>query len=288
MRRIVGFLLVFAVCFVCSSCRTGDARELPPQTLLRVIFFDVGQGDCALVRTQEGDILIDAGPDASERTLCRKLEEMGVTHLLLAIFTHPDADHIGGADAILSRFCAQEVWSSDAVGESEAYERFVAAASACEVWKTSKDALVRRFGNVGVSVLRAHAEDRESGDVNDGSLVIKITCGEAAALFTGDGSAEMERALVEAYGKSHLSCDLYKVGHHGSADANSALLLEAVKPRYAVISCGADTLLAHPHGAVLSRLGAVGAEIWRTDRDSDVVFDCDGKHFAPKTEKERG
>ncbi|MBQ8309958.1 MAG: MBL fold metallo-hydrolase [Clostridia bacterium] len=278
-RAIVLLLLCIGVLFcACSS------EGLPSDVPLRVYFLDVGQGDCILIRTREGDILIDSGPESEQGRLCMRLASLGVKELRLAVFTHPDEDHIGGADGILSQFPTREIWMSqpERADPNESEHILWSAAEACgaEILTVSEGKLWR-LGDALLYVLAPSAIAAE--DPNESSVVLKLTCGEATAIFTGDVGAEGERALVEKYG-AHLSCQLYKAGHHGSSTSSSADFLRAMSPTWAIISCEAGNAYGHPHGETLLRLAEVGATVCRTDLSGDVIFDCDGAVFIPINE----
>lgn len=275
MKRLVCILIIISTCLLHTACMSARPKE---ESLLRVIFLDVGQGDCILLRTSAGDVLIDAGPEDSQDTLCRKLDALGVTELELAIFTHGDEDHIGGADGVLTRFPVKEVWISAHQGDSEASKRLLEACVNVQM-RVLQESVVVKIGGVSVFAFAPIEADAE----NDGGIVLKVTYQNASALFTGDLSAAAEARLLEHYGALHLSCDLYKVAHHGSSDANSQVFLEAITPAWAVISCGAENSFGHPHGDVLLRLQRLGVRVFRTDLSGDVVFVCDGERFFPIT-----
>lgn len=274
--RILCALLLVCTCALAVSCTTPCEE---PDALLHVIFFDVGQGDCILLRTKGGDVLIDAGTESSQERLCRKLESLGVKELALVIFTHTDEDHIGGADGVLARFRAKRVWAPPLDADSESCKRLAEVCkgqnlhTVCE-WD------IATVGGVGFFAL-APMEGVTLSDANDNGIVLKVTCGDASALFTGDVSEKCEKILVERYGALHLDCDLYKVGHHGASDSNSEVLLDAASPTWAVVSCGAGNSYGHPHGATLLRLRKRGIRVLRTDVAGDIEFTCDGKDFFP-------
>lgn len=277
-RYLLSFLLFASLMLAACAMPT---EPLPKEISARVIFLDVGQGDCTLVRTQKGDVLIDAGSEASQERLCKKLKALGVSRLELAIFTHPDEDHIGGADCVLAQFPAKEIWITDVEGEGEHYERFLQSVQACDgALKRIREGALCRVGDTVFFAFPLVAGNNL--DTNANSLIVKLTCGEATALFTGDAGAEIEARLVERYGRTHLDCDLYKVGHHGADTSTSQALLDAMQPTQAVISCGAGNVFGHPHGATLRALKAAGVTVYRTDRMGDVVFDSDGKEWIPQ------
>lgn len=271
MKRTLALLVAIVLLFLGTSCR----REPQKDILLQIYALDVGQGDCFLLRTGEGDILIDAGTESSQELLCLRLKQLGVTELRLAVFTHPDEDHIGGADGVLRRFPAQEVWINGAESEEECFVALLDAAEACDASLRTVDAGdALEIGGVIFFVLSPFGGGAESGNAD--SIVLKITCGEVSAIFTGDADLKAEEALLSQYGESQLDCDLYKVGHHGSNTSTGAAFLAAMSPKFALISSGRGNSYGHPHGDVLESLSSSGAKILRVDLLGEILLETDG------------
>lgn len=272
LRALFALLLVSGLLLL-LGCRTEESAAP-----LQIYFLDVGQGDCALLRTAQGDILIDAGPESAQESLVHRLRSLGVTSLRLAIFTHPDEDHLGGADGVLEHFPAEQVWVNGSEESSETVLAFLSAVQKTGAALRAVRAGERiRFGETELTVLAPMAGTSFEG--NSGSVIVRVTCGEASALFSGDAELEAEEALVERYGREMLSAGLYKVSHHGAANGSSEVFLKAVKPRYAVICCGAENPYGHPNGATLLRLAQAGAEIYRTDLCGDILFVTEGTEW---------
>ncbi|MEG3071086.1 MAG: MBL fold metallo-hydrolase [Candidatus Syntrophopropionicum ammoniitolerans] len=115
-------------------------------------------------------------------------------------------------------------------------------------------------------------------NLNDYSVVIRLTHGENSFLFTGDAEAVSENEMLE---KNHaLKADVLKVGHHGSDTSTTASFLKAVSPRYAVISVGGNNTYGHPSPAVVDRLSAAQIEIYRTDQDGTIFATSDGEKIS--------
>ena len=121
-------------------------------------------------------------------------------------------------------------------------------------------------------------------EANDSSVVFRLQYGDFSMLFCGDIEEAAEQALLKS--GAPLRADVLKVAHHGSNTSTSAALLEAVRPRYAAISSGEDRNLL-PRNAVLKRLDAAGAEVFRTDTDGTVVFSAAQGEIAVTTENGR-
>ena len=272
MKRLFAFCIAVLLCVLCVSCRAGSTAEV------LFYFLDVGQGDSALIRTADGDILIDAGTEDAQSFLCLRLEQLGVTELALAVFTHPDEDHIGGADGVLSQFPAREVWLNGGSMESDAGKLLLDAAASCGAVVTTVSAgHVWSFGELLLTVLYPSTTLGDGG--NEDSIVLRVDHGEISAIFSGDAGVEQERKMLDRFGAAHLDCELYKVGHHGSNTSSSKDFLDAMTPQYAVISCGAGNSFGHPTGEVLSRLEGAGAEVKRTDLLGEIAFAADGERL---------
>lgn len=271
MKRILVLLLAVFLLPIGSSCKKASEKEV----LLQIYALDVGQGDSFLLRTVEGDILIDAGTESSQELLCLRLEQLGVTKLRLAVFTHPDEDHIGGADGVLQGFEAEEVWINGAGSEEECFTALLDAAKTIGVAPRAVQAGdAMEIGGVVFFVLSPFGGETESGNAD--SIVLKITCGEVSAIFTGDADLKAEEKMLSYYGTAQLDCDLYKVGHHGSNTSTGDAFLDAMSPDFALISSGKGNSYGHPHGDVLEKLAAAGAKILRVDLSGEILLETDG------------
>ena len=266
MRRMGILLICFGILLCFSSCEKSDESS----ALLEMICLDVGQGSSTLLRTPSGDVLIDAGTEDGQDALCRRLKSLGVERLALLVLTHPDEDHIGGADGILEQFETDAVWTNGYPAENESYDRLCDALGKLEMGSTAvKTGDGITLGAIHVTVL---APLDEVADGNEGSLVLLLRCADFGALMMGDVPSETELALVETYGAEQLRADLLCVGHHGSDTSTCEEFLNAVRPSYAVVSCGAGNAYGHPDGRTLARLEQAGAEILRTDLEGDIVI----------------
>jgi competence protein ComEC len=249
-------------------------------TDLRVIFFDVGQGDAALIRTpSHHNILIDAGPDTGVLSKLGQALPFYDRRIDLAVLTHCHADHEGGLAAILERYdVGQVIWSG--VGDDS---------PGCVAWQdvsARKNIPVRvvslgmdySFGDTTLDILypTSYGSVAGSKDLNQTSIVSRLVYGNASFLFTGDSPVEVEEALLRQQGVT-LKSDVLKVGHHGSRYSSSVEFLQAVSPRDAVISVGTGNSYGHPHLSTLKRLESLGVRIFRTDAAGDVSCRSDGQ-----------
>ena len=206
----------------------------------QVVMIDVGQGDCFLIQQpfKLGNILIDTGglknTDLAEVTLVPYLRSIGVFELDYVFISHDDFDHSGAYDSLSEKIKIKETITT--------YQEKMT------------------IGNVEIEMLKTPISD----DSNDSSLVFVATINKLKYLFTGDISTTVEKQLVETY--PDLKVDVLKVSHHGSNTATSALFLEKIKPRIALISCGKGNLYGHPHDDVIQRLHDYGVKVYRSDQ----------------------
>ena len=261
----------------CSVCFITEGEKLPEppvQTLdtLYVSYINVGQGDSILIRVGDCDILIDAGTASYGTTVSNYLKNQGVDDIELMINTHPDADHCGGLTTVLNNFAVEEVWiSKDTNKNTAAYKNFVAAITSEGLTAKKPNAgLVYTYEYLTLTVLYSDV----GSDTNNSSIVVMLEYGSFKFLFTGDVGTEVENKLLKA--GTDLSCDVLKVGHHGSRYSSSAAFLSATGADYGVICVGTGNSYGHPTTDALNRLSAAGIKVYRTDKNGHVVFSSDG------------
>lgn len=253
----------------------GDA-----QAQIAVHFVDVGQGDCAVVETPDGNILIDAGTKQSEAAIKRYIDDLGITEFAYAIFTHPHADHIGSAAALVEAYPMDCIVMPDAESTSKTFEELVAAIEQSDARVVEGKA--GKQLTLGALTIDLLAPCRAYDDLNNMSIVALLTYGEGTFLFTGDAEAVSEADMLE---NGVPACDILKVGHHGSSTSSGEAFIAAVSPQLAVISVGEGNTYGHPHASTLERLAAHGAQVLRTDLSGSITVTCDGTQFAVETEK---
>jgi beta-lactamase superfamily II metal-dependent hydrolase len=243
-------------------------------------FIDVGQGDSTLIRTPEGDILIDAGENSAEDELKAYLDLQGVEVLYYAIFTHPDSDHIGGADMVLEEYEVLNVIKPDFEKTTKVYKAMMdaIAAEGCKVYNALPGETYS-LGEFDMFIFGPDPANKEL-DSNNSSIVIKATWGETTAMLTGDAEKPAEESILRTYSGAELGSMLLKMGHHGSRTSSTDAWLAAVNPSIAIISCGKDNSYGHPHAEAIARIKPyVGDLIYRTDLLGSIVFVSDGEVF---------
>lgn len=251
-----------------------------------VYFLDVGQGDSELIRLKTGqNILIDTGTGETKEKLVDYLHELGVQRIDILIATHPHEDHIGGMQRVVEEFPVGQIYMPkipDAqVPTTSVYEKLLTAIDQKNL-KITVPQSGRSILNSGDEKLEVFAPNSTKySDLNNYSIVTKLTCGEKSFLFTGDAQADSEKEMI-AKGYD-LKSDVLKCGHHGSSTSTTAAFLKAVSPSAAVISCGVDNDYGHPDKQVVDRLQKAGVTVYRTDRQDTILARCDGKTITFST-----
>ena len=247
---------------------------------VEVYVFDVGQADAVLIKAEEGNILFDSGDVETRDSLKDEIKALGVSEIDYAVFTHPHADHIGGADVILTSFDVHNVIIPEVddkdVPTTKVYERMMNAIAADETINCiyAKSDAEYSVGEVKMKILAPNSGDYS--ELNNYSVVVRVDFGATSFMLTGDAEDVSEEEILERYPAGELKCTFYKAAHHGAAESNTAEFLNAVKPEIIAISCGADNSYGHPHAEAMARFEDTGATIYRTDLLGTLKFISDG------------
>ena len=276
MKKILSLLLLMLLMFTAGCGTVASAENLV------VYFLNVGQADAAILQCGDEVMMIDGGESSDSSLIYSYLSKtLGITHIDYMIATHPHADHIGGLSGALNACSVGVVYSPVTSYDSKQFSSLVKY--------TQKQGHELTVPEVGISFAFGDAQVQflspvtEYSNINDCSIVVRITHGSNTFLFTGDAEWDAEHDMVAS--GYDLSATVLKVGHHGSDTSSSYVFLREVMPKYAVISCGKDNSYGHPTEGALSRLRDVGAQVFRTDMQGDVVFVSDGTALSFGTVK---
>ena len=233
----------------------------------RVTVFDVGQGQCVLIQCDGKNYLVDCGGDNSisaTDTVAQRLLSQGITRLDGVVLTHYDLDHIGGVDFLLSRVDADVLYLPDIVDNS-------GIRSTLERKHAGSTQVISRETVLATEKMKLSLFPALDGTKdNESCMCVLFQTQNCDILITGDRGTSGEGALLEQTQLPEL--ELLVVGHHGSRSSTGFELLEAVKPKVAVISVGEGNFHGHPSNEVLRRLKLFGCSIWRTDLDGTITF----------------
>jgi competence protein ComEC len=262
----------------CST--TGDQPQIAPGTSgdLAVHFIDVGQGDSTLILFRDKAMLIDAGERGMGERVVAYLEEQNVDRLDVVVATHAHSDHIGGLPDVISAFPVGEFVDAAQVHPTATYENLLAQVEDQGIPYTAAERgrTIALAPDLEILVLNPAAQP--IGDINQDSVVLKVTYGGISYLFVGDAEKPAEESMMDA--GLDLDADVLKVGHHASRAGSSADFLSAVSPAISVIHVGEGNDYGHPHEETVGRIEATGSRIYRTDLDGTVVVATDGQTLS--------
>lgn len=286
--RYLIFLVLCActiACLVTAGCSALGGQQ--PEVVsglsgdLVVHFIDVGQGDSVLLLFRDKTMLIDAGERGMEERVIAYLEEHNVERLDVVVATHAHSDHIGGLADVVSAFPVGRFVDAGQAHSTATYENLLALIEERGIPYTVAERGQTIALDPGLDVRVLNPAAQPLGDINEDSVVLKVTYGDISYLFMGDAGKPAEESMVKA--GLDLDADVLKVGHHASRYASSAEFLAAVSPAISVIFVGEGNDYGHPHEEALERLEATGSRVYRTDRDGTVIVATDGQALAVTT-----
>lgn len=266
------------------------ARQSPPHDL-RVVFIDVGQGDASLIQAPDGsNILIDGGP--FEDSVSTALEHYGVKDIDLVVLSHPHADHVSGLLQVVKNYQVDMVIDSGVSHDSYFYSEFRQTIEERNI--TYIDAESGESFKIGadltVDIVWPEKDlASQSLTINDSSVVVRISYGKMRLLFTGDIEKEAQSLLTDAMHDKKdsigLNAQVLKMPHHGSSDGCMEEFLEKVDPDVAIMFAGRDNSFGHPARSTIRSLKDLGAQVFRTDSDGNIILYSDGLTYEIETEK---
>ena len=248
----------------------------PAAGRFELVAADVGQGTAVLVRTRSHLLLFDTGPrfgdddDAGRRLLLPLLQARGEPRIDVLVLSHADADHVGGARSLIDRLPVGALRSSLAPGNplrANALPHTTCEAGQGWAWD-----------GVRFDILHPFASDYHPGaKTNAISCVLRVVDARGVgALLTGDVEAPGEVRLVaraRADPAATLRSDVLVVPHHGSRTSSTDALLDAVRPRVAIIQVGYRSRYGHPAPDVVARYAAHGIPVVRSDHCGAWLWD---------------
>lgn len=252
-----------------------NSENLP----LQVYFLDVGKADCAYINCDGKNILIDSGDKEPAGAVTEFLKKQDIEKLDLVAISHPHRDHIGQMLDVINKFKIEKIIDSkipkNLISGYTTYKKILNLISEKSILKktiTPNDTF--KIGDLHFEIFGPIKKDESN--LNNNSLVIKITYKKVSFLFTGDAEKSEEADIIKS-GKN-LKSDVLKVAHHGSTTSSTYKFLKCVLPKYAVIS-------GVPKEKVMIRLNEFCDKIYRTDKNGTIKAYSDGENINFKTEK---
>jgi len=296
MKNILSKLLVLIVIVgLCYYVITDDApqeentiqkREVEVQETLKetnsnikVYFIDVGQGDCTLIEKDNEYVLIDAGNNRDGKKLVNYFNSLGITKFKYVIGTHPHEDHIGGMDDIIKNFDIKHYLMPDLITPTPTFEEVLKQLENKNIkYEVPKIDSTFKLGDAKFKTIFI---DNDEEDMNNSSIVLKLTYKNISYLFMADAEKKVENQILNKDIKSNV----LRVGHHGTKYATTKEFLKAVNPEYSVISVGKNNDYGFPKEEVLNRINNSGSRLFRTDTRGTIISTTDGANITFETIK---
>ncbi len=278
MKKILLFLIIIWI----TVFSLVIYLHLQKNNQFKIIFFDIGQGDSALIKFTNGQkMLVDCGPDKKVLAkLGKYLPFYDRTIDYLAI-SHFDLDHYGGCVDVLKRYTVKNIIYNGSEKITDKYwqtwDEFRIKEQSNEfiVWQTS----TWKMGNSKIEFLWPLSSQLIGLDIdneNNKSIVFRLVNDNTSVLFTGDMEEKIENILMKTYCiPSSTSCPsleskILKAGHHGSDSSSSKEFIEKVNPDKAIISVGKNNF-GHPSLRILRIMERASLEVLRTDQLRDIM-----------------
>lgn len=246
---------------------------------LKIYFVDVGQADCILINDNNEYSLIDAGNNEDGEKIVKYFKDLGITKFKYVFGTHAHEDHIGGMDNIIENFQIEHFYMPDTITTTRTFEEVLDALEEKNIaFETPEEDENLTFSDTVFKVLHVGKDKR---DLNDTSIVLKLTYKNTSYLFMGDATSSVEKDILD----KDIKSDVLKVGHHGSQYSSTISFLKKVSPKYAIIEVGKNNSYNHPKEVTLKKLEDLGTKIYRTDEDGTIILTSDGENMSFETVK---
>ena len=245
---------------------------------LEVYYFDVGQADSILIRENDNNILIDAENNEDSEKLVNYLKnDLNIEKFNMVVGTHPHEDHIGGLDNVIDSFDIDTILMPNATSTSKTFENVLDSIEKKD-YKITVPKINEEFNynNINIKVLYTGTDEK---DLNNTSIVLKLTYQNNKFLFMGDATSKVEKKLLN----EDIKSDVLKIGHHGSEYSTTKNFLDKVNPQYAIIEVGKNNTYKHPKEITLDKLNKKNIKIYRTDIDGTIKVVSDGNNLKFET-----
>lgn len=284
MKKISGLLVValfFALTLYGSRLSKPQEKEnIEVNNELKVHVIDVGQGDSIFIELPNSEtLLIDAGEKAYGQKVIDYIKNLGYEKIDYVVGTHPHTDHIGALATVIEEFPVSKIYLPKVVHNSKTYENLLLTIKnqGKSVYEALEGIKIIDSNNLKIYFLGPTAG--EKSNLNNYSAILKIEFGDRKFLFMGDAEDAVESSLTD------VSADVIKVGHHGSDTSSSTSFVSKVHALYAIISVGKDNQYKHPSNEIINRWIDIGAKVYRTDINGNIIIASDGNSLDITLEK---
>ncbi len=258
----------------------------------RVTIIDVGHGNASLLELPYGyNMLIDGGGFSDNRVfdvgasiVAPFLWQKKIRTIDAIVLSHPNSDHLNGLIYIAENFHVKNVWTNHEIADTVGYKMFKETIKKNNIQMPAYNEIigVHNINGVKIDVLYPPKDFIEKKEIetwrnlNNNSLVLKISFGATSFLFPGDIKAQAEYELVSTVGNK-LKSTVLLAPHHGSKTSNTKMFLEKVTPEVVVISSRYKSRFGFPHPLVLKRYQDMGCRVLETARNGAVSMRTGGQ-----------
>lgn len=257
-----------------SSETPGTVQDEPAQEVegeLIVHMIDVGQADSFLLVQNNEVALIDCGTRSTGDDVVEYLQELGISKIDYLFGTHPHDDHMGGMYDVITNFEIGKIilpkveagkvttnWYMKLMQEIKDKKHNVENPTVGEVYE---------LGEARMKVIAA--EENPGDNLNNYSIVLKVSFGEMDIIMTGDAETEIEEDILQS--GENIDAEILKMGHHGSDTSSSNEFLDAISPDYALIPAKVGNKYKHPIKSTMENLEERKVQVYRTDESGTVI-----------------
>ena len=255
-----------------------DSKEEKEQLVdkdntLKIYYLDVGQADSVLIDSNNEYMLIDGGNNNDGPLLVKYFQELGIKDIKYIVGTHPHEDHIGGIDEVINNFNINQIFIPDAITTTKTFEDLLDS-----IEKKNLTFTVPTINNtytLGETTIKIIYTGTDTSDLNNSSIIIKLTYKKTSYLFTGDATNITEKKILN----KDIKSDVLKIGHHGSKYSSTENFIKKVNPKYAIISVGKGNKYGHPNIETINLLNKYNIKTYRTDELGTILLTSDGNNI---------
>lgn len=254
-----------------------NSSDIKNTGLLNIYYVNVGQADSIIIQfPDKSSMLIDAG-ETINNAVINKIDELGITKLDTVVATHPHNDHISEMPSVLKKYEIGNFYLPKVSHTSNVFETMIDIVSekSINVKEAKAGETITVPEGFKCDIIAPCGNNYSS--LNDWSAVIRLVYGNTSFLFTGDAEELSEREILEK--GYNVSADILKLGHHGSSTSTCNDFLDAVNPKYAIVSAGKDNSYGHPHKETISKLNEKNIQTFITYDCGTVTATSDGNNI---------
>lgn len=249
--------------------------------LLKVHYLDVGQGDSIFVELPNNEtMLIDAAESYQSENIINYLKNLNYQKIDYVIGTHPHTDHIGGLKNIINTFEIGKIYMPKVVSTTKTYESLLMAIKDKNLKINTAKAGTSIIDTDTLKINILAPNNSTYTELNNYSVVTKITYGTTKFLFMGDAEKLSENEI-----KENVSADVIKIGHHGSNTSSSINFIKKVNAKYGIISVGLNNKYNLPKEETITNWENSGTKIYLTSTNGTIRASSDGTNIKIESEK---